>query len=116
MAGGPRRQFLKLLGAGGLGLPLIGEATAQQRVQPSFFLEVNLRVQQCLMHVMVPPGIAKYQNRVVGLDGEQLAMFAPQSELQEYPNNVFLTNDSLELGPHIDTVAMLDTGEAGIGG
>jgi hypothetical protein len=114
-----RRRFLRALGAAGLGLPLLSgpprRVAAQPASEPTLFLEVCLRVQQCLMHVMVPPGIAKYPNRVVGVSGEQLALFASQNELKEYPNNVFLTNDSLELAPHIDSVAMLDTGEAGIG-
>jgi hypothetical protein len=35
MVGGPRRQFLKLLGAGGLWLPLASEASAQQQIQPA---------------------------------------------------------------------------------
>ena len=112
----PRRRFLKLLGAAGLGAPLVGEARAQQAALPTLFLELDLRIQIDLMHVMVPPSIARYPNRVVGVNGAELTMFAPQSELKEHPNNVFLTNDSLELAPHIDSVAMLDTGEAGIGG
>lgn len=123
-----RRRFLKAIGAA-LAAPLapsavrflareleVSEARAQSAEQGTLFLEVNLRDQLDLMHVMVPPSIAKYPNRSVGTRGQQLSMFAPQSELKEFPNNVFLTNDSLELGPHIDSVAMLDTGEAAIGG
>lgn len=122
-----RRRFLSLLG-GALAAPwvtdamrfaaralAVNEAYAQEMAKITYFLEFDLREQADLMHVMVPPSIARYPNRSVGVNGEQLVMFAPQSELKEYPNEVFLTNDSLELAPHIDSIAMLDLGEPGIG-
>ncbi|HKY39021.1 MAG TPA: DUF1501 domain-containing protein [Polyangiaceae bacterium] len=92
-----------------------GEAHAQQMAEPTLFLEVNLRDQMDLMHVMVPPSLARYPNPIVGVNGEELTLFVQSGELKEYPNGVFLTNDSLELAPHVDSVAMLDTGEATIG-
>ena len=83
-----------------------GEAYAQQTLEPTLFLEVNLRDQVDLMHVMVPPSIARYPNPIVGVNGDELALFVQPGELKEYPNGVFLTNDSLELAPHIDSVAL----------
>lgn len=128
LSSGDRRRFLRLLGLT-VSAPFVpaavrfaanelavGEAHAQALEQRTLFLELDLREQVSLTHVMVPPSIARHPNRKVGVNGNELAMFAPQSELKEYPNNVFLTNDSLELAPHIDTVAMLDTGEPGRGG
>jgi len=122
-----RRRFLQVLGAV-LAAPFVpaatryaarelavSEAYAQELETATLFLEFNFRDQVDLMHVMVPPSIVRYPNRSVGVNGAELSMFAPQSELKEYPNNVFLTNDSLELAPHVDSIAMLDTGEPGIG-
>jgi hypothetical protein len=92
------------------------EAHAQPAPEPTLFLEFNFRDQVDLMHVMVPPSIARHGKLSVGDVGAQITMYAGAGELKEYPNNVFLTADSSELSPHVDTIAMLDTGEQAIGG
>jgi hypothetical protein len=42
-------------------------------------------------------------------------MFESQTGIKAFANNVYLTQDSMELEPHLDTIAMIDTGEAAIG-
>jgi hypothetical protein len=125
-----RRRFLKLLGAAlaapaipaairyacnetAGGIPYANAATASEG---TIFLEFNYRDQVDLMHVFVPPGLATNANLKRGVNGEQVSLFHPMSELTKAPTtNHYLTPDSLELLPHVDDVAIVDTGEATIG-
>ncbi|HVY29032.1 MAG TPA: hypothetical protein VHB79_20885 [Polyangiaceae bacterium] len=125
-----RRRFLKLMGAA-LAVPAIPAALryafddmvggvkyaqAAEDTAGTIFLEFNYRDQVDLMHVFVPPSIAQYANLKRGVNGEQISMFYQQSELTKSPTtNHYLTPDSLELLPHVDNIAIIDSGEATIG-
>jgi hypothetical protein len=125
-----RRKFLKLMGAA-LAVPAmpaalrfafnelaggVKYANAQAATEGTIFLEFNYRDQVDLMHVFVPPGIAEASSLKRGVNGEQISMFYQQSELKKSPTtNHYLTPDSLELMPHVDNIAIVDTGEATIG-
>jgi hypothetical protein len=125
-----RRRFLKLMGAA-LTAPLIPAAlryvfnemaggvryaNAAVASEGSIFLEFNYRDQVDLMHLFVPPGFATNANLMRGVNGEQISLFHPMSELTKSPTtNHYLTPDSLELLPHVDNIAIVDTGEATIG-
>ncbi len=126
-----RRRFLKALGtvlgvtaappalrfacnevAGGL-------AYAQSAADPgTYFIEICLRDQWDQGHVFVAPGLATKTNLRRGSSGDMAALFWQPGELLQRSVNgtsVFLTNDSKELDPHLDTVAFLDTCEVGAG-
>jgi len=125
-----RRRFLKLMGAV-LAVPTLpaalryafnelagGEKLANAAIasEGTIFLEFNYRDQVDLMHVFVPPGIAQYPSLKRGVNGEQISLFHDSSELIKSPTtNHYLTPDSAELLPHVDNIAIVDTGEAGIG-
>jgi hypothetical protein len=125
-----RRRFLKIMGAC-LAAPVVSPALrfafnemaggvkyahAQAASEGTIFLEFNYRDQVDLMHVFVPPGIATYQNLMPGVNGEAISMFHPTSALVKGPStNHYLTPDSMELLPHLDNIAVIDTGEATIG-
>ena len=125
-----RRRFLKLMGAA-LAVPAMpavfryafnelagGEkfANAAAASEGTIFLEFNYRDQVDLMHVFVPPSIAQYTGSKRGVNGEQLSLFHDSSALIKSPTtNHYLTPDSAELLPHVDNIAVVDTGEATIG-
>lgn len=92
-----------------------GKAFAQAQAQATYFIEFNYRDQVDLCHVFAPPGLVGNVNLRRGTNGSQCTLFAPQQEFKPYANRVYLTNDSAALAPHVDTIAMIDTGEAGIG-
>jgi hypothetical protein len=121
-----RRRFLKamgaLLGAWGAGPALRfaadevsgGEAYAQAMAQSTLFLEVGLRDQWDQGHVMVAPGLATNAALRRGDEGTQAALFYGSGELREFAVNgtrAFLTADSAELAPHLDSIAFLDCNE-----
>jgi hypothetical protein len=130
MSPAQRRRFLKLMGAC-LAAPTVPAAlrfafndmaggikyaNAQAAAEGTIFLEFNYRDQVDLMHVFVPPGIATYQNLKPGVNGETLSMFHPAAALvKSATTNHYLTPDSMELMPHVDNIAVIDTGEATIG-
>jgi len=124
-----RRRFMKLLGLA-LAAPAIpsglrfaarelalGEAKAAQMEdeEPIYFIEINLRDQWDFGHVFVAPGLATAQNLIRGAEGRKCAMYFMPEELTAAANNVYLTPLSLPLMPHLDTIAMIETCEIGIG-
>lgn len=127
-----RRRFLKLLSTA-LAAPLVpsavryaansvagGEAWAasQEDSQPTYLIEINLRDQWDHGHLMVAPGLATYPNLKRGIDGRKAALFYRSDELvhqQVNGTDVYLTDESLPLQPHLDTVAMIDCCELGQG-
>ncbi len=125
-----RRRFLKLMGAA-LAVPAIPAAVryafnelaggvkyaqAAEANAGTIFLEFNYRDQVDLMHVFVPPGLATHSGLKRGVNGEALSLFHDTSALTKSPRtNHYLTPDSLELLPHVDDIAIIDTGEATIG-
>ena len=124
-----RRGFLKLLGVA-LAAPAIpagvrfaaralavGEARAadMEANQPTYFIEINLRDQWDFGHVFVAPGLATHPNLIRGHDGRKCAMYFMPEELIARPNRLYLTPHALPLDPHLDTIALLETCELGIG-
>lgn len=122
-----RRSFLKLLGAA-LAAPAVpsalrfaanelagGTAYAQEREMETIFIEIDLRDQWDQMHVMVPPGIATHASVLRGETGDGITMFAQPDELRRTASGVYLTADSYELEPHLDTIAQIDCCEASRG-
>jgi hypothetical protein len=124
-----RRRFMKLLGLA-LAAPAVpaglrfaarelalGEAKAAEMEgqEPIYFIEINLRDQWDFGHVFVAPGLATEQNLIRGSDGRKCAMYFMPEELLARPNNVYLTPLALPLDPHLDTIAMIETCEHGIG-
>jgi Protein of unknown function (DUF1501) len=125
-----RRRFLKLMGAA-LAAPAIPAAiryafnemaggipyaNAAVASEGTIFLEFNYRDQVDLMHMFVPPSIATNNSLKPGVNGEQISLFHPMSALLKSPTtNHYLTPDSAELMPHVDNIAIVDTGESTIG-
>lgn len=124
-----RRNFLKLLGVA-LAAPAVpagvrfaaralavGEAKAAEMEDPphTYYIEINLRDQWDFGHVFVAPGLATHQGLIRGPEGRKCAMYFMQEELLARANNVFLTPLSIPLDPHLDTIAMIETCELGIG-
>ncbi|MGQ0507683.1 MAG: DUF1501 domain-containing protein [Myxococcaceae bacterium] len=121
-----RRQFLKglgvLLGAATVD-PLFrhdvnelvgGAAYAQSAALPTYFIEVNLRDQWDQGHVFVAPGLATATGLQRGATGRLAALYFTPEELKKYVVNgtdVYLTADSADLQPHLDSIAMIDTCE-----
>jgi hypothetical protein len=124
-----RRRFLKLMGfaLGGTAVPAalryafndmaggVGYAHAQAAAEGTIFLEFDFRDQVDLMHVFVPPGIAAYQNLVRGVNGAETALFYTPDKIIKASETQYLTPDSAELMEHISDIAIIDSGEAGIG-
>ncbi|MCA9634878.1 MAG: DUF1501 domain-containing protein [Myxococcales bacterium] len=124
-----RRRFMKMLGLA-LAAPAVargvrqaaralavGEARAAEMEdqEPIYFIEINLRDQWDFGHVFVAPGLATEQNLIRGSDGRKCAMYFMPEELLPRANNVFLTPLAIPLDPHLDTIAMIETCEIGIG-
>ncbi|HET6343745.1 MAG TPA: hypothetical protein VFH51_02385, partial [Myxococcota bacterium] len=122
-----RRRFLKLV-ATALAAPavpaatrfavcdmLMGTAYAQEVTLPTYFIEINLRDQWDQGHVFVAPGLATAANQRRGTTNRQLALYYSAAELRAMPNRVYLTAESAALAPHIDSIAMFDTGELSVG-
>jgi hypothetical protein len=127
MSPASRRSFLRLLGIA-LASPAIppalrfaaneiagGVAHAQDAESATILIEIDLRDQWDQMHVMVPPGIATHTDIRRGETGDGITMFAQPDELRRTASGVFLTADSYELEPHLDTVAQIDHCEASLG-
>jgi hypothetical protein len=127
-----RRGFLKLLGfaLGASTVPaavrfaaneIVGGtkyAHAQAAAEGTLFLEFNFRDQVDLMHVFVPPSLAQKTSLVRGDVGKQTSLFYQMNELKQSPAvpTLYMTPDSEELLPHVEDIAIIDAGEAGIGG
>ncbi|HSI02933.1 MAG TPA: DUF1501 domain-containing protein, partial [Myxococcota bacterium] len=120
-----RRRLLKILGATAA-LPvatrlaaselLMGKAHAQTAPEPMYFIEINLRDQWDHGHVFMAPSLARDVNLRRGSTGRLAAIYAQQSEIKQVPGtDIFLTNDSLELEPHVGTIAMIDCCELSAG-
>jgi hypothetical protein len=124
-----RRRFLLSLGSllGSTLLPskvraaanewLFGEkgAAAAEANLPTYFVEINLRDQWDFGHVMVSPGLATCPGLIRGPTGRRAALFYTQDELKKFPNDVYLTGDSIALAPHLDSIALLETCELTMG-
>lgn len=124
-----RRRFLKVLAAA-LAAPAIpasvrfaanelvmGEAYAQDLVEgaPTFFMEINLRDQWDFGHVFVPPGLATNPNLRRGPDGYRCSLFHGQEGIHDKGRGFYLTDDSLELEPHLDSIAACELFELSVG-
>lgn len=113
-----RRRLLKILSATAA-LPiatrlaasdvLMGSAHAQSANEPMYFIEINLRDQWDHGQVFVAPSLARNANLRRGDSNRQCALYAPQSEMKQISGtDIYLTNDSIDLEPHVDTIAMID--------
>jgi hypothetical protein len=115
-----RRRFLQGLGVA-LAAPavppalryavnevLVGEAYAQAAGTPTFFIEVNLRDQQDLGSIFVPPGLAKNVNLQRGDCGKKVSLYHEMNALKLVGKNQYLTPDSIELEPHVGSIACID--------
>lgn len=124
-----RRRFLKVLGAA-LATPavaptvryaandlLLGEAYAQSVAEntPTYFMEINLRDQWDFGHVFASPGLATNVNLRRGPNGDRCALFFDSSQYIQERRNFFLTPDSTELAPHLDTIAVCELFELSMG-
>ncbi len=142
MAPMQRRRFMKFMAAA-LAAPMVpsalrfganavagGEAHAHaaEEALPRYFIEIILRDQWDLGHVMVAPSLAanpaaRSPGDVAGLG--QTALFVAADELTAHSINgttVYLTNESRPLAdldsqgvPHLDSVAMIDLCEVTAG-
>jgi hypothetical protein len=128
-----RRRFLKAMGAmlGALGAsPSLrfachelvgGHAYAQQMAgsSPLYFVEVNLRDQWTHDHLAVYPSLAGNPNlkRANG-SGEGASLFYGPNELVKHTVNgtdLYLTDDSKSLAPHLDGIAIFEMNEVAVG-
>lgn len=124
-----RRGFMKLLGVA-LAIPgvpasvryaaralALGEAKAEDLEAPPInFIEIDLRDQWDFGQVFVAPGLATYPNLKRGESGRMCSMYyTPEQMTQVAERRVFLTPLSLPLLPHVDTIAMIETCDLGIG-
>jgi hypothetical protein len=124
-----RRGFMKLLGVALAvpGVPLavrhaarafaLGEAKAEEMAKPPInFIEIDLRDQWDFGHVFVAPGLATAANLKRGESGRMCAMYYAAEQLKQFADRrIYLTPHSLPLEPHLDTIAMIETCELGIG-
>ena len=91
---------------------VIGTAHAQQTVEPTFFIEINFRDQVDFGQICVAPGLAKNNDLKRGEKGDAAAIFFRPEDMTQLPGtDVFLTPQSMELAPHMDNVAFIDTTE-----
>lgn len=120
-----RRRFLKWLSAGLAGSALTAEvrhailevaggkayAEADASSKPTYLIEICLRDQWDNAHVMVPPGmVSSLDTMTKGPTDNAVAVYLRQSDLSfSAPHRAYLTPDSLELKPHLDHVAMIDS-------
>jgi len=122
-----RRGFMKLLGVALAipGVPLavrhaarafaLGEARAEDK-PPINFIEIDLRDQWDFGQVFVAPGLATAANLKRGESGRMCALYYGAEQLTAIPERrVYLTPLSLPLMPHLDTIAMIETCDLGIG-
>lgn len=124
-----RRGFMKLLGVA-LAVPTVplavrqaaralafGEAKAEGMDKPPInFIEINLRDQWDFGQVFVAPGLATAANLKRGESGRMCALYYTPDQFAHVPERrVYLTPLSLPLMPHLDTIAMVETCELGIG-
>lgn len=127
-----RRRFLQLLSAA-VAAPMIpsavryaakamagGEAWAagEEENKPTYFIEINLRDQWDHGHFMVAPGLATFANLRRGESGRRAALFYRSDELSHHSVNgtdVYLTDESRSLEPHLDSIAMIDCCELSTG-
>lgn len=122
-----RRRFLKLMGAA-LAAPIVptslrndamslvmSEAYAQDLADggPTYFVEINLRDQWDFGHVFVSPGLATNANLRRGPTGSRCALF--YNNVSQQADNFYLTEDSLELAPHLDNIAACELFELSMG-
>lgn len=127
-----RRRFLKgmaaVLGAFGADRAMrfacdevaggVAYADESQSGAPTYLIEIDLRDQWDHGHVMVAPGLATKGDLRRGSTANQAAVFAPADELKKSTVNgtdVYLTNDSIALQPHLDNIAMIDCCEVAVG-
>ncbi len=108
-----RRTVLKGAAAGAAGAML--PARAQSASEKTYVIELCLRDQVDFGHVMVAPSLAKATNLRRGENGRAAALFFQPSELISKPNDIFLTPQSTTLGPHVDTLAMVELCELTFG-
>jgi hypothetical protein len=124
-----RRGFLKMLGIA-LAIPgvpaaarfaaralALGEAKAEDMEKPPInFIEIDLRDQWDFGHVFVAPGLATAANLKRGDSGRMCAVYHTPDTYQHFADRrVYLTPLSAPLAPHLDTIAMIETCEHGIG-
>ena len=124
-----RRRFLKVLGAA-LATPAVapavryaaneivmGEAYAQSVPEntPTYFMEINLRDQWDFGHVFASPGLATNVNLRRGPTGSRAALFFDPNQYLQEQRNFYLTPDSAELAPHLDTIACCELFELSVG-
>jgi hypothetical protein len=120
-----RREFLGLA-SGFLSLPFLSTSMVEkcwdvlipqahaQMTGPKFFLEVNFRDQWDFGHVFLPPSIARRADEL--RSSQSLAYFNQQGELTQGPNNFWITPQGRPLIPHLNDIAVMELGEACIGG
>src|SRR5690606_15707719 len=96
----------------------VAYAQGQAEAQPTYFIEIDLRDQWDNGHVMVAPGLATNVNLRRGPEGNRAALYYGGAELRHSTVNgrdVYLTDDSAELEPHLANVAMIDCCEVAVG-
>lgn len=121
-----RRRFMQALGAV-LAAPYvepllrrkafdaIGEAHAVEANTPTYLLEINLRDQWDHGHLFVAPSLATAGGLIRGESGRKLAMFFTPDQLSARANNIYLTPQSMELEPHLNDIALVETCELSMG-
>ena len=110
-----RRTLLKSSGAALAAASWAGRPVHAQTGEPTFLIEIDLRDQFDWGHVMVAPGLAKDVNLKRGERGRAAALFYGMNELIETPSGIFLTPESKDLAPHLDTIAMVELCELSMG-
>lgn len=125
-----RRDFMKMLGIA-LAIPgvpaaarfaaralALGEAKAEDMEKPPInLIEIDLRDQWDFGQVFVAPGLATNANLKRGEAGRMCALYYGADQLTHASpeRRVYLTPLSAPLAPHLDTIAMVETCEVGIG-
>jgi hypothetical protein len=84
---------------------------AETSGSPTFFLEVNFRDQWDFGSVFVPPSIAKSYDSLSKDGDEGIAFFNAPTKA----GNFYLTQNGLALKEHLDSIAVIETGELVIG-